>query len=267
MSADTVRNKPPELRLFSDSGQLAAAAATAVAEALQLALEDRDQASLVLTGGRVGGAVLDALLHHPRAPRIDWSRIHWWWGDERFLPANDPDRNETQARAALLDHLPVTPAFLHPMPASDGPVGGDLSLAQAQYEAVAAKHLDSLEDGDGRGFDLVLLSIGEDGHVASLFPGHPALASPGLVAAITDSPKPPSLRLTHTLSALNSAGQILVLAAGAEKAEAVRRVLVEGNENVPARLVHGRERTIWFVDRPAASGLLAEEAGREAANR
>lgn len=90
----------------------------------------------MLTGDRVGGALLRALPQRPRAVDVDWRRVEWWWGDERFLPADDPDRNETQARASLLDSIPVSEKRVHPMPATDGPHGGDLPSAAAAHDAL-----------------------------------------------------------------------------------------------------------------------------------
>lgn len=249
----------PEFRLFANSDELVAAAAEAIVDTLYFALDRQSTASVVLTGGRVAGSVLGRLPQEARAAGIDWDRLHWWWGDERFLPSQHPDRNETQARSTLLDHLGVTEAHVHPMPASDGPAGDDVGRARLDYEAELDAYLGAGGPGPRKGFDLVLLSIGEDGHVASLFPGHPALDSPTLVAAVTDAPKPPPVRLTHTLQALNSANRVFLLASGPEKAGSVHQVLGGSHDELPAARVRGRDRTVWFIDRAAASKLLADE--------
>ncbi len=130
--------------------------------------------SYVLTGGRIAAQIYAAVHASPARDAVDWSRVHVWWGDERFLPSGDPDRNETQAREAFLAALPTDPSRVHPMPASDGPQGADAAAAAAAYAAEIA----------GARFDVVLLGVGEDGHVASVFPGHPVGDDPRPVADV-----------------------------------------------------------------------------------
>ncbi len=126
-------------------------------------------ASLVLTGGRTGTAVLERMRVQGANSSVRWSRVDFYWGDDRFVPAEHSDRNELQARRALLDHLPVDPSRIHPMPASDGVRGADLDAATAIYRTL-------IEREGTRGFDVCMLGVGEDGHVASLFPGAPGAA-------------------------------------------------------------------------------------------
>ncbi|GHJ44831.1 6-phosphogluconolactonase [Catellatospora sp. TT07R-123] len=208
-------------------------------------------AHAVLTGGRVAAAVYRAVLASPARAAVDWSRVDLWWGDERFLPSGDPDRNETQARAALLDALPLDPARVHPMPPADGPDGADPELAARRYAGELAAA------GDGRlpRFDVLLLGVGEDGHVASVFPGFPV--ADGLVGAVTDSPKPPPVRTTLTPAAINTADEVWLIAAGADKAEAVGTALTSGG--LPAATVHGTSRTLWLLDAAAASRVPAPD--------
>src|SRR5690606_20572157 len=147
--------------------------AEAVAARLLVRLIDaqaaRGEASLVLTGGRVAATVYRALAASPARHAVDWSRVDLWWGDERFLPAGHPDRNETQARSALAG-LPLDETRVHPMPASDGPAGADPEAAAARYARLlaGAGHPAALPH-----FDVLLLGVGEDGHVASIFPVQP----------------------------------------------------------------------------------------------
>ncbi|GGK23895.1 6-phosphogluconolactonase [Pilimelia terevasa] len=234
-----------------DAATLAEAAAARLVVALLDAQAARGEAALVLTGGSVAAHVYGALARHRARTAVDWSRVDLWWGDERFLPAGHPDRNETQARAALLDGLPLDPGRVHAMPASDGPDGEDPEAAAARYAAALAAA------GGGRlpRFDVVLLGIGPDAHVASVFPDHPLDA--GLtVSAVRDSPKPPPTRITLTLPTLNTADEVWLIVAGREKAGAVGLARSGASAaKAPAGAVHGRVRTRWLLDRDAAAEL------------
>jgi len=236
-----------------DAGVLAQAAAARIVVRLLDAVAARGFASLVLTGGRVAAGVYRAVAASPARVAVDWARVDVWWSDERFLPSGDPDRNETQARAAFLDALPLDPARVHPMPASDGPDGDDPEAAAARYAQTLAE---AARPGTARlpHFDLLLLGVGEDGHVASVFPEHPAAYETRPVAAVRGSPKPPPVRLTLTLPAINTAEEVWLIAAGAEKAGAVGMALTgAGPLQLPAAGVHGVERTVWLLDRAAAA--------------
>jgi 6-phosphogluconolactonase len=230
--------------VYGSSELLAATAAARLAVTLADVQAVRGTASVVLTGGGIAAKLYTALRDAPYRDAVDWSRVHFWWGDERFLPTGDPERNETQARAALLDALPVPPENIHAMPATDGPDGDDPDAAAQRYAA-------SLTGP----FDVVLLGIGEDGHVASLFPGHPEVDITDLtVSAVRNSPKPPPTRITLTLPVLTSAREVWLVAAGAGKAEAVASALSGGP--VPAARVRGAERTLWLLDPAAAASRL-----------
>ena len=234
--------------------------AQAVAARLVTRLVDVQSASavgsIVLTGGGIGIAVLAALTASPARDAVDWRAVEVWWGDERFLPGGHPDRNETHARAALLDKVDVDPARVHPMPASDGPDGGDPEAAAERYAAALHAATKPEDHGDVPSFDVLLLGVGPDGHVASLFPGMPALYEERPVVAVRGAPKPPPIRLTLTLPAIRTAKEVWLVAAGAEKAPAVRMALAgAGPVQVPAAGAIGRQRTLWLLDRAAAAQL------------
>ncbi|MFI6243637.1 6-phosphogluconolactonase [Micromonospora sp. NPDC050795] len=241
--------------VHADADLLAQAVAARLLVKLLDAQADRGEASVVLTGGRVAAAVYRAVATLPARDAVDWSRVDVWWGDERFLPAGDPDRNETQARAALLDVVPLNPARVHPMPASDGPAGNDPEAAAAAY----AQELDRAA-GPGHAtvphFDVLMLGVGEDGHVASVFPEHPVGYETRPVSAVRGSPKPPPTRTTLTLPAINTAEEVWLVAAGADKARAVGMALAgAGPVQLPAAGVHGVNRTRWLLDRTAAADV------------
>ena len=209
----------------------------------------RGVAHIVLTGGRIAAKVLRSVRQMPATGAIDWSKVDLWWGDERFLPAGHPDRNETQAREALLDALPLEPARVHAMPASDGPDGDDA-------EAAAARYARELEKAAYPGrplphFDVLMLGVGEDGHVASIFPGHPGYDETGVTAAVHNSPKPPPTRITLTLPTIQSAEEVWLIAAGPDKTDSVGAALA--GAKLPAASPTGTAKTLWLLDREAAA--------------
>ncbi|MGI8459890.1 MAG: 6-phosphogluconolactonase [Propionibacteriaceae bacterium] len=196
-----------------------------------------------LTGGRIALRTYQHLAGLSDREDIDWTSVDWWWSDERFVPAGDNDRNDASTIAAIQAALPVPPERLHPMPAADA--GRDLDEAAAAYASELG----------GRAFDITLLGVGPDGHVASIFPDHPSLDGTGEVIAVRNSPKPPPDRISLTLETLNRSREVWFTVSGAEKAGAVKSALMGGP--VPAARVTGVERTLWLVDTDAAAELPA----------
>jgi 6-phosphogluconolactonase len=246
----------PSVVVHHDADVLAHAVAARLATRLLDVQSARTRASIVLTGGGVGIAVLRALREAPARGAIDWDQLDVWWGDERFLPAGHADRNETQARAALLDHVGLDADRVHPMPASDGPDGNDPEAAAERYADLLARSTPPEDHGSVPRFDVVLLGIGPDGHTASLFPGLAAVYDERPVVAVRGAPKPPPTRTTLTLPALNAARDVWIVASGAEKAGAVALALGgAGASQVPAAGVRGRARTMWLLDAAAAGRI------------
>lgn len=246
----------PLVVVHRDATLLAQAVAARMIIAVVDAQAARGTASVVLTGGGIGGATLRELLSSPARDAVDWSRLDVWWGDERFLPAGHDDRNETQARDALLDHIPVDPSRVHAMPPSDGDVGDDLDEAANRYAKELQSAVGPDDDGQSPRFDVLLLGVGPDGHVASLFPEAPALSDERAVIPVRGAPKPPPARLSMSLATINSAREIWLIAAGEEKAGAVRSGLSGVTPPaIPAGAVRGQEATRWLLDQAAASSL------------
>jgi len=216
-------------------------------------LDEHETIDVCLTGGSTGIAVLAAVAQNPAQDGVDWSRVSFWWGDERYLPHGHADRNETQAHVALLDQLALPAQNLHPFPAPG---------EHASIDAAAAAYADELGDTV---FEITFLGVGPDGHVASLFPDHPTvLESTRKVVTETDSPKPPSERLSLTLPVINASERVWLVLAGADKAGALGLALADANvASVPVAGVHGRKRTVFFVDQDAAAevpeGLIDRE--------
>ena len=242
----------PRVVIHRDKALLAEASAARLAVAVLDAQAARGRADIVLTGGSMGSAILEALGRSPLRKAVDWSTVNVWWGDERFLPTGHPDRNETQAREALLDDLPLDPARVHPMAGPD--TCGSPEESAEQYAAALAQG--SGAPGDVPRFDVVMLGVGPDAHIASLFPGHEALSATGSTVGVHRSPKPPPERVSLTFEALQRGAQVWFLVSGADKADAVRRALGGASrEEAPAGSVHGTSATIWLLDADAAGEL------------
>jgi 6-phosphogluconolactonase len=246
----------PEVLVHRDAGLLARAVAARLVTKVVDAQAARGVAHVVLTGGGVGTSVLAELAAAPARDAIDWRRLHVWWGDERFVPAGDADRNDRGADEALLQHVPVDPALVHRMPTSDGPDGDDVEAAAARYAAALAAVTRPEDHASVPTFDVLMLGLGEDGHVASLFPGHPALYDDGPVVGVHGSPKPPPTRISLTFSSIRAANEVWVVAAGAAKAAPANLALSGGGEvEIPAAGARGRQRTLWLLDQAAAGRL------------
>ncbi|MFF9842026.1 6-phosphogluconolactonase [Streptomyces sp. NPDC013740] len=247
----------PQLVVHRDKELMAQAAAARLITRIVDAQSARGTASVMLTGGRNGNGLLAALSAAPARDAIDWSRLDLWWGDERFLPEGDPERNVTQAREALLDSVPLDPARVHAMPASDGPFGGDVEAAAAAYAAELAAACGPGDHGGVPTFDVLMLGVGPDTHVASLFPELPAVReTERTVVGVHGAPKPPPTRVTLTLPAIRAAKEVWLLAAGEDKAKAAAIALSGAGEvQAPAAGAHGRSRTLWLLDAAAASEL------------
>ncbi|MBV9059733.1 MAG: 6-phosphogluconolactonase [Pseudonocardiales bacterium] len=250
----------PDVVVHATAEVLAAATAARLITRIVDVQSASGSASLVLTGGRIGIAVLREVANTPAATAVDWRQLDIYWGDERFLPRGHPERNETQAREALLDHVDMDPARVFPMGASDGPWGNDPDAAARTYEEQLLNQRRPEDRGVAPSFDICLLGVGEDGHVASVFPGSPAVyETERAVIAVRGSPKPPPIRITLTQPAIRCAAEVWLIVSGSDKAAAVAMALGgAGQVSVPAAGATGRRRTLWLLDRAAAAKLPPE---------
>ncbi len=202
---------------------------------------------VALTGGRIATRAYHRLAAEGGHSAVDWARVELWWGDERFVASDDADRNAKQALDLLTEPLGLSPERIHEMPASDGPRALD-----AAAEAYAT------ELGD-TAFDICLLGMGPDGHIASLFPEHPSSYAEGDVIPVRSSPKPPPERISLTLPVINRSREIWFIVSGADKAPAAKMALLgAGPIQLPAAGASGVDRTIWLMDRDAASELPSD---------
>ncbi len=242
-----------EVEVFPNSESLVEAGSRRLVNAIRAAVEARGRAVIVLTGSGSGIALLRYLIEPPLA--IEWSKVHLFWGDERYVPEDDDERNEKQAREALLDHIDIPANQVHPMPASDGEFGDDLAAAALAYEQLLAANAEPGEPAPH--FDVHLLGVGPEGHINSVFPDTPAVReTTRMVVGVEDSPKPPPRRITFTMPAVRRSREVLVLVSGAEKAGAVAAAISGADPvAVPAAGAVGQEKTLWLLDQEAASKL------------
>ena len=238
----------PRIEVHESAEELA----TVVAGALLRLLADRQSGGAIpqiaLTGGTIAEAIHREVGRLSPGSDVDWSRVVVFGGDERFVAPDAEDRNAGQARADFLDAVGIDPARVHEM----------ASTADADsVEAGATAYADVVREVGSGSFDLVMLGVGPDGPIASLFPGSPQLDVDDRIAVgVTGSPKPPPERISLTFPALNRADEVWFLVSGEGKAEAVGRALAARTPDVheiPAAGVTGEVGTIWFLDRAAAS--------------
>jgi 6-phosphogluconolactonase len=213
----------------------------------------KDTVHVCLTGGTVGIAVLAAVATSPQQDMIDWSKVHFWWGDERWVAADSDDRNDKQARQAMLDRIRVPEQNIHPFPATDS--GLDLDAAAVAY---ADELRSAAREGEAYPrFDITFLGVGPDGHIASLFPDQEGIRdTEHTVIPVRDSPKPPPERLSLTRPVINDSTRVWLVLAGPDKASALGLALAGASyTEVPAAGAKGRKRTVFFVDQAAAAEL------------
>jgi 6-phosphogluconolactonase len=234
------------VHVYADPPALCRSAAAAVASLVQSAVENKGRFSVALAGGNTPRGVYRILASDSRLRRL-WDRIYLFWGDERFVPADDRLSNYGMVKRELLDRIQIPEANIHPI-STDFP---DPEAAASAYERDLRSFFHSTEPS----FDLILLGMGGDGHIASLFPGTPSLAEKErwVIAVRTDSVPP--IRISLTLPVINVAHRIMVLVTGRKKKTAVQQVLfddVSENSVLPARLLRPSGELHWLLDREAA---------------
>ncbi|MEE3063188.1 MAG: 6-phosphogluconolactonase [Actinomycetota bacterium] len=243
------------VEVFPDGDRLVEAAGRRLVETIHAAIAARGRALIVLTGGGNGIGLLKYL--RAQADQIDWPKVHLFWGDERYVPLADSERNEKQAREALLDHIDVPSSNVHPMAASDGEFGSDLVAAALAYEQLLAANAEAGEQVPN--FDVHLLGMGPEGHINSLFPHTAAVReSTRMVVAVDDSPKPPPQRITLTIPAIRHSREVWLMVSGAAKGDAAAAAIAGAQPvDIPAAGAIGLETTLWLLDEDAAAKLPA----------
>jgi len=239
------------IQIYGSADELYGAAAALTAATLQQAIRQRGRALVALSGGSLTARLYPLLANPPWRDQIDWSAVSILFADERYVPFDHPDNTYRATRQTLLDHVPARAEQVFPVPSYYRDPEQAAAIYHRQTAALLATH-------DGR-FDLVILGMGPDGHTASLFPRHPALATPADALAVVarDAPKPPPVRISLTPTALNAARTVLFVVSGADKAQAVAAALSASGDPLdqPTRLIQPVDGQIhWLLDAAAARG-------------
>ncbi|HEY1267387.1 MAG TPA: 6-phosphogluconolactonase [Candidatus Binatia bacterium] len=230
-------------------GDLAHSAAAEWVRRAAEAIAGAGRFTVALSGGNTPRALYAALAGSEFRSEIAWDHVHFFWGDERSVPADHPDSNYRMAYETLLSRVPVTQANIHRIETERGP-----EKAAAAYEA-ELRDFFALSPSVFPRFDLILLGIGEEGHTASLFPGSAALEERERLVIATYVEKLKTDRITFTLPLLNSAAEVAFLVSGKSKAGVVKEMLHDGADLPAARVAPTNGRLSWFLDKEAAALL------------
>jgi 6-phosphogluconolactonase len=236
-----------EIRRAVNATDVAQSAAVEIISSLKELLSKQESVHLALTGGTVGIKTLEALAHESEFAKLGLSRIHIWWGDERYVEANSPDRNAVQAYEALLSKVLIPAANIHQFPATDS--GLDVAEAAIVFQQELTDVFGVVEPK----MDLMILGMGPDGHIASLFPGVDYGSTD--VVSISSSPKPPSERLSFSYEMINRSHKIVFVVSGIDKASAIEKIHTVTDCDLPAARVIATGETIWFIDEAAGAAF------------
>ncbi len=244
-----------DVECFSDRGEMLRVEAERIVAQASAAIARRGRFLLCLSGGATPKPLYELLATAPFAKRIEWRRVHVFWGDERCVPPDEPASNYRMAREALLDHVPLPPTNVHRIRGEDEPLD-----AAAAYEEVLGGFFGTEKTSVTTSFDLVLLGMGADGHTASLFPGSAAAHETGRWVVATAGPQPGSWRVSLTPVLLNAAADVTFLVSGVDKAERLKDVLEDRpRDSLPAQLIQPTHGALhWMIDEAAATRLRGD---------
>lgn len=257
MAGVSTEKSKGKVHVFDTEEELAVSLAKYVSDLSEKICQQRTAFTVVVSGGSLIKS-LRKLVEPPYIESVDWSKWHFFWVDERVVPKNDPESNYLLAYDGFLSKIPIPPGNVYSI--------NDALSAEAAAEdyEICLKHLvnnGTIELSQASGFpkfDVMLLGMGPDGHVASLFPGHPLVQeSKKWVTFIKDSPKPPPERITFTFPVLNSAAHIALVVTGSGKADVVHTALGDGKkpDTLPVQMVSPEGELMWFLDKGAASKM------------
>ncbi|XP_027100710.2 probable 6-phosphogluconolactonase 1 isoform X2 [Coffea arabica] len=248
-----------ELKIYENTDELSTDLADYIAELSENSVKERGVFAIALSGGSLI-SLMGKLCEAPYNKTVDWAKWYIFWADERVVAKSHADSNYKLAKDGILSKVPVIPSHVHSI---NDTVSAEKAAEDYEFvirQLVRTRVINVSDICDCPKFDLILLGMGPDGHVASLFPGHSVLdEKEQWVTFITDSPKPPPERITFTLPVINSASNVAVVVTGGSKADAVHLVVDDvepDHPSLPAKLVQPTKgNLVWFLDKAAASKL------------
>lgn len=246
------------MRVFENKEELATDLGYYVSELSEAAVKERGAFAVALSGGV---SVIDALGKLTEAPYIktvDWAKWHMFWVDECVVAKIHPDSNYKLVKEGLLCKVPIIPSHVYSINDTLSAEAAAEDYAFGLRQLVKTRIIDVAKSSDCPKFDLILLGMGADGHIASLFPNHHLLdEKEEWVSFVTDSPEPPPERITFTLPVINSAANVIMVVTGADKADTMRKLMGEERGSLPVQMVSPKEgNLVWFADKGAASELV-----------
>lgn len=259
MAHSWVHKDRGELRIYENLNELSTDLADYIAELSEVSVKERGVFAIALSGGSLID-LMGKLCEAPYNKTVDWAKWYIFWADERVVAKNHSDSNYKLAKDGLLSKVPVVPSHVHSINDTVTAEEAADEYGFAIRQLVKTRVISVSDTSDCPKFDLILLGMGSDGHVASLFPNHSVLEEKDeWVTFITDSPKPPPERITFTLPVINSASNVAVVITGGNKAEAVHLAIDDVGPDcpsLPARMVQPTKgKLVWFIDKPAALKL------------
>ncbi|KAF3636080.1 putative 6-phosphogluconolactonase 4, chloroplastic [Capsicum annuum] len=256
--AETVTGKSKgEVQVFDTEEELAVSLAKYTADLSEKFCKERDAFTVVVSGGSLIKS-LRKLVERPYIDSIDWSKWHVFWVDERVVPKDHPDSNYLLAYDAFLSKIPIPAGHVYAINDALSPEAAADDYETCLRHLVKNNIVDISKESGFPKFDVMLLGMGPDGHVASLFPGHPLVhEKEKWVTFIKDSPKPPPDRITFTFPVINSSANIALVVAGVGKADVVHKSLGDSKSSdvLPVQMVSPEGELVWFLDKAAASKL------------
>ncbi len=228
-----------------NSSDVADRGAVELAQFIRKLQSKQERIDVALTGGSVGILTLKHFAEKTDLSELDLNRVHFWFGDERYVALHSPDRNANQARETMLSKLGISPSNVHEFPAADS--GLTVSQAAEVFESELATELGS------ESMDFMFLGMGTDGHVASLFPGHQYPDS--VIVSEENSPKPPDQRLSMSYGFINRSKEIVFVVSGIDKSEAILDVHKNIHSELPAAKIRATEKTLWIIDAAAGAAF------------
>ncbi|RAL38331.1 unnamed protein product [Cuscuta campestris] len=253
------RTDGKEVKIYENADELSTDLAEYISELSEASVMERGVFAIALSGGSLI-SLMGKLAEAPYNKTVDWAKWHIFWADERVVAKSHADSNYKLTKDGLLSKVPIVPSHIHSI---NDTVSAEKASEEYEFvirQLVRTRVISVSDISDCPKFDLILLGMGPDGHVASLFPGHPILAQKEeWVSFLTDSPKPPPERITFTLPVVNSASNVAVVVTGSGKAEAVHMAIDDvgpGCPLLPAKMVQpSKGKLVWFLDKAAASKL------------